>query len=257
MRYPLILVLALFVIAGAAIADDITREKFELALHPSAKLAYDDGMRHLDSLDRSHYNISAADYFFETAARLDPGYPYVHHQIARIDFIQGHYPEALAEVNKEIANDPGKTRAAAYYLRGIVEGYLNDYQDASRDYKQYVELNPVGWEGRTDYAWTLIKTGNLKDAMADVNEGLAQHPGNPWLLSVRATVLYEQGKLPEALAAARKAKIAVDGVTDDAWLKAYPGNDPMVAPTGVATLRAAAESNLEKIELEAAKKGIK
>jgi predicted Zn-dependent protease len=133
-------------------------------------------------------------------------------------------------------------------MRGLIEGYLNDYEASVRDYKEYVSREPSRWEGRTDYAWALIKTGNFAEAADVIDTGLRADPSNPWLLSMRATIFYEQGAYTDALAAARIAKSAVEGITEEMWLKAYPGNAPEVASTGIQTLREAARANLEKIE---------
>ncbi len=250
-------VAAVFIIGLFLIDPGAIRERLHLKLHPRAELAYTYGLQHIDRPNESEYDLAEAAYFFSRAAHLDPQYPLVHHQLARIHFLNGEYHEALAEVNIEIQNNTHTSRSSAYYLRGLIEGYLNDYNAAARDYKTYVELNPGGWEGRTDYAWVLIKTGKLDEALIVVDAGLSRYPDNPWLLSVRATIFFEQGKLREALVAARRATAAVDGITPAQWHAAYPGNAPDAAETGLETLRNAAHQNLQKIESAATAKGIR
>lgn len=241
------------VLVSGALSEPL-RERAILLVSPSAERAYAYGMRHFNSLDADTYNLSHAEYFLSRAATLDPAYPYVHHQLARIHFLRGAYPAALEEINAEIANDPEKSRAATFYMRGLIEGYLGDYAAAVQDYKQYVTLDPTRWEGRTDYAWVLIKTGDFAEALSVIDTGLRDAPDNPWLLSMRATILYELGNYQEALIAARKAYAAVNGITEEMWLKAYPGNAPEVASTGIQTLHDAARANLEKIEQAVATK---
>lgn len=244
-------ILLLFVLRDTSLT-----ERVSLFVAPSAEKAYGYGMRHFNSLDPAAHNLSDAAYFLFAAERLDPAYPYVHHQLARIYFLRAEYPQALAEINLEIAHDPEKTRAEAFYMRGLIEGYLQDYPAAVKDYKQFIELNPGRWEGRTDYAWVLIKTGDLTEALSVIDTGLATAPQNPWLLSMRATILFEEGRYKEALPAARNAQDAVRRLTEEEWLKAYPGNAPDVAAIGLKTLRDAAQVNLEKIERAATEHGI-
>ncbi len=251
-----ILILAIVLLCAAAATNVRIREHVLFFAAPSAERAYGYGIGHIMSTSTS-YSLADAKYFFTQTARLEPEYPYVHHQLARIAFLNADYPSALAEVNLEIENDMASDRASAYYMRGLIEGYMNQYDAAVRDYKKFVELEPGRWEGRTDYAWVLIKTGRFDEALSVIDAGLKTSPGNPWLLSVRATVLYEQGKIAQALPVAREAAAAVDGITEAMWLKAYPGNSPDAAHIGITTLRTAAHTNLEKIETAANAQGIK
>ena len=224
------------------------RERLALAYDPTPAYAYTLGMRHFNSKDAEAYDIDEAQYFLTHAARLDPKYPYVFHQIARIYFLKAEYPQALDAINREMANDPSSERAPVFYMRGLIEGYLGQYDAAVRDYKEAVRLVPDRWEARVDYAWVLIKTGNISEAQRIVDAGLVAHPENPWLLSMKATILHEEGNNNEALPAARLALQAVDGITEAMWLTAYPGNAPQAAAIGIRTLREAARKNLELIE---------
>lgn len=232
------------------------RERVALVLHPSADTAYYFAQMHFNATSSDAYDISTAKYFYDRTVALDSDYPYVHHQLARIHFLNGDYTRALDEINIEIANDPEKKNASAYYVRGLVEGYLQDYDAAVRDYREFVALQPDRWEGRTDLAWVLIKTGAYDEALRVIDEGLARDADNSWLLSVRATVLFEQGKLADALVSARRAADAVEQITLDQWLKAYPGNAPAAAPTGIKTLKEAARKNLDMIRDAARAQGI-
>lgn len=233
------------------------RERIELALHPSAATAFEFGQQYLTATTTAAYNVSAAEYFYKRTIALDPAYPTAHHQLARIYFLKADYERALAEINTELSIDQEKKNPSAYYVRGLIEGYLMDYDAAVRDYREYVKLQPERWEGRTDLAWVLIKTGAYDEARRVIDDGLSQNPGNSWLLSVRATVLFEQGNLPDALTTARLAKDAVDVITVDQWLTSYPGNAPAVAETGITTLKIAAKKNLDAITRAAAAQGIR
>ncbi len=226
------------------------RERIAFYIEPTAARAYTSGMHHLNSLDAAAYDIAEAEYFFMKAAEIDPQYPYVQHQIARIHFLQGRYPEALDAINTEVANDPTE-RAPVFYMRGLIEGYLGEYDAAVQDYERVVRLTPDRWEGRVDYAWVLIKTNDFTTALHVVDEGLNALPDNAWLLSMRAVILHEQGNNADALIAARTAKEAVGRIDERTWLIAYPGNAPEAARVGIQTLRESAQKNLDLIEAAA------
>lgn len=109
-------------------------------------------------------------------------------------------------------------------------------------------MHPEGWEGRTDYAWALVKVRRFDEALLNIDSGLVLHPENPWLLSVRATTLYELGRLREAAEAARLASLGVDALSEQDWHNAYPGNAPRAAKVGLETLRNAIYENRQKID---------
>ena len=102
-----------------------------------------------------------------------------------------------------------------------------------------------------DLAWVLIKTKDYTTALAVIDEGLKEWPGNPWLLSVRATTLFEAGRINEALITVYEARDAVQEITPIMWAKAYPGNDPAAAGVGIETIRNAVAKNVEIIEAKA------
>ncbi len=227
-------------------------EKIDFFLHPSVEQAVRYGQKHLDTVHATEHDLQTARYFYTRASHMDPTHVGVHHQLARIEFLSGRYPEALAEVNAEIENGTHENLAASYYLRGLIAGYMDDYASAVRDYRTYVSLNPNGWEGRTDLAWVLVKTHAYEEALRVVDDGLVRWPDNPWLLSMRATILYESGRKKEALEVMRRAQKAVEAITEAEWLRAYPGNHPSAAAVGIETLKKAARDNLAQMERDAA-----
>ncbi len=247
-KYAVYVFIGVCAIALILASSERVKDRVALRFDRTASHAFTLGTHHLDTTNRDEYNIDEAMYFFQEAASIDPSYPLVHHQIARIYFLQGRYSQALESVNKELANNPQGTFASSYYLRGLIAGYMQDYDSAVRDYKKYVELNPSGWEGRVDYAWVLIKTKDYKTALDTIDDGLIAWPENPWLLSVRATTLFEMGRLEEAHATVRAAALAAEGITPEIWLRAYPGNNPDAAAVGIETIRSSIAKNVDSIE---------
>jgi hypothetical protein len=72
-------------------------------------------------------------------------------------------------------------------------------------------------------------------------------PENPWLLNSRATALFELGQLDRAHEVIIQAAAAVETVTPAEWIKAYPGNDPLIAIDGVAAFKKAVAENMHSI----------
>lgn len=221
-------------------------EDIAFLLAPSGARAAAFGDMHFGA-SAAIYDIDRAEYFYQKAAALDPQYPYVYHQLARIEFLKGNFNTAVFYINKQIELH-GDTAPSSYYVKGLIEGYMGRYADAAKDYEHYLSLVPPNWAGMNDYAWVLLKAGRAADAVPETQRGLVLFPDNAWLLNTSAIGLFETGKLKEALAHAKAAVEASGKITESQWLTAYPGNDPKVAQEGIATLRKSSEDNMHMIE---------
>ena len=222
------------------------QEKIELSLQPTAARAYGFGLGHFSSSDTAAHNVDYAEYFFRRAIALDPAYPFAHQQLARILFLRADFTDAITEINAEIALQ-GDANPSAFYIRGLIEGYQGSYGSASKDYEHFLSLKPDSWAGYNDYAWVLLKSKQFHTAAKALGKGLRQFPGNPWLLNSFATALYEIGDVPGAKIAGQQALTAASALTESDWIKAYPGNDPRIAATGLATFKNAVRDNLAMI----------
>jgi tetratricopeptide (TPR) repeat protein len=132
---------------------------------------------------------------------------------------------------------------------------MRNYLGAAEDYEHYFKIAPANWAGINDYAWVLLKANLPHDALAALNFGLKQWPDNPWLLNNKTTALYELGRFAEAAQTATKATDAVQQVGIFDWLMAYPGNDPSIAPEGVAQFKKAVADNQRLVQAAILKKG--
>ena len=238
---------AVFVLVRLGYAR-IILEDVLFTVSPSAELAFAYGERHFDAEDPVAYDINRAAYFFDQTYRLDPQYHYVNHELARIAFLRGDFAHAIAFIDAQITLE-GTTTPNSYYIRGLIEGYMGKYDDAIRDYAIFVEMDPNDWAAKNDYAWVLLKAGRFADARDVTLEGLSHDPGNPWLLNSNAIALYELGDLKDALNQAETAKEMAANISEKEWLHAYPGNDPRVAATGIATFHASIDENIHRITL--------
>jgi len=222
-------------------------EDASFALAPGAEKAYEIGNRHFNGQDTQHYDIARAEHYFQAAARLDPNLLYIHHQLARIAFLRGDFGSAMAQIDTQIALH-GTSTPNSYYVRGLIEGYMGNYNAAATDYEQFLKVDPYNWAGVNDYAWVLLKAGRAQDAKSATDKALAYWPNNPWLLNSNAIARYELGDLQGAKKSADAAWQLVQKVSQPEWLHSYPGNDPEVAAAGIATFRASGIQNIHMIE---------
>src|SRR3989344_4406632 len=221
-------------------------EDLMLARAQSVERATAYGSRHLDYAHPLLYDIKAAEHFYREAARLDPAYPYVHHQLARIAFLRGNFPLALAEINTEIKLH-GEKEPNTYYIRALIEGFRGDYAAAAYDYERFLKAHPNNWAALNDLAWVLLKSGKYAKARDAALRGLEHFPENAWLLNSLAIAQYELVAYDEAYDTAQKASVAVAVVSEAEWSRAYPGNDPTIAGAGLAAFKEAVENNINTI----------
>lgn len=255
MKYSAAVLLAIVLFATALARVPFVRatavvgyEHVALTIAPSAARAYEYGARHFDATHAADYDLDRAEYFFKKAEAIDPRYPYVQHQLARIEFLKGNFLAAIARINKELANNLNPS-PSSYYVKGLIEGFMGKYADAAADYETYLRSDPTNWAAINDYAWVLLKDGRYEKALTAIDDGLLFWPDNPWLHNSRATALFEMGRLEEASEAASAASLAVAGLTEAAWLQAYPGNDPLIARQGIDAFQKAVAENIHTIGL--------
>lgn len=202
---------------------------------------------HMDAQSGRTYDLDVAESLLKKAVAFDADAPYVFHQLARIAFLRGDFGKALSYINTEISH--GDASPSSYYVRGLIEGFMGDYAAAANDYEVFLRADGTNWAAINDYAWVLLKSGRYRDALVSLDWGLSTWPENPWLHNSRATALFELGRAEEALAAAQEADRLVANISEKDWLQAYPGNDPLIAESGVEAFKKAIQENMHSIEL--------
>ncbi len=245
-----VLVIALLLYSQGVV--DRVREDIAFALSPSAQRAYEYGNTNFSGQNPRQYDLKRAEMWFEEALRLDPTLRGVHHQLARVSFLKGDFTKAMERINTEINLPSGPISPSSYYIRGLIEGYMGNYANSANDYEKYLESDPNNWAALNDLAWVLLKGQKFEEAADVTARGLKYSPDNPWLLNSSATAFFELGRYDEALAQATKAQSAVAGLSEKQWLTAYPGNDPRVARTGIATFQKAVGDNIHAIMMKIA-----
>lgn len=216
-------------------------------VYPTAERAIAYADESFSSQNDSRYDLARAKFYYTRALGFRPS-AYVHHQLARIEFLEGNFNSAMFFINRAIENSD-TVYPNSYYIRGLIEGYMGNYSAAAKDYEQYVSSDTHNWAALNDYAWVLLKDQRYSDALKVVADALQYFPENAWLLNSAATTLYELGQYDQALALAQAAEEAALKVKESEWLVAYPGNDPGIAQKGLAEFRNALKENIHTIAL--------
>jgi tetratricopeptide (TPR) repeat protein len=248
-----VVVVGIFAVSYARPYVVAQREDMMFSAAPSPERAYAYGARHFDAQHAADYDIERAEYYFNWAERLDLDYPHVQHQLARIAFLKGDFDTALMRIDRELESPTHSP--SAYYIRGLIKGFMGDYAGAVIDYQTYREYDPNNWAAVTDLSWVLLKDDRPEEALLVLSQVLEQWPHNPWLLNTKAIALYEVGRVEEAREAITAAAEAVKNVTPEEWLRAYPGNDPLAAPDGVKTFQESVSLNMHTMFLARAESG--
>lgn len=207
---------------------------------------YEYGNRHFNATNPALYDINLAEKYYLAVYTKDPLHRNVLHQLARIAFLKGDLETALERIDLHLQRYPRSKNS--YYVRGLIEGYMGEYQSAARDYEKYLLIDPRNWAAVNDYAWILLKLNDPEKATQEIAKALIDFPDNPWLLNSHAIALFERGLFRDALLSAQAASSQVGSVTEQDWLRAYPGNDPAAAKEGIEVLRQSVNENMHKIQ---------
>ena len=192
------------------------------------------------------YDLERARSYYEEALKRDPELPAAWHQLARLDFLEGNFSEALAEINKQIELH-GTTVAGSYYVRGLIHGYRKEFAAAEQNFLTYKELHPNSWGVYNDLAWIYFQQGKYERAAEVAKQGLALRPNNAWLLTSYGMALSNLGKKEEARPILEKALREAKKLSPEAWSRNNPGNDPRIAAEGLAQMTAIIEGNLHTL----------
>lgn len=211
------------------------------------KFLYDEVERHFSSLDDA-YDIDVAEVYLTALARVNAQHPYLLHQQARIAFLRGDFDTALELINAQIEKHHDGVMSA-FYMRGLIHGFRGDYKEASIDFQTFLEWDPQNWAALNDWLWVLLTNKEYARAERISNEALILFPTNPWLLTMHGVALVEQGRAKEAKPYLVKAGTFAQTLTEDDWLRAYPGNDPRTAAGGLAAMRGAIARNIHTLSL--------
>ena len=219
----------------------------EFQITHSATAAFVCGNHYFGVYGSSNYDIQKAEYYFGKAIEIDPNTPDAWHQYARIAFLHGNFTDALYRINMQFKMR-GDELMASYYIRGLIEGYAKQYPAAEQDFLKFLEWDPDNWAANNDLAWIYFSQGKFKDSAERSEFGLKHNPYSPWLLVMHAMSVYNLGDSETAKDELKRARDIAEGLREEDWIRAYPGNDQLVAAEGLASFRKTIADNILLVE---------
>lgn len=172
------------------------------------------------------YDLGKAASAYEWALMMNDKSSLVHYHLARVYFVQGKLEAALREINEELALQPDFGKA--YYVRGLVYGFMKRPDEAIRDFKKIIELGQLSetsWAVYNDLAWVEFQKGDFAAVEKTAKEGLARYPDNPWLLNSLGLAELNLEKKKNAQVTLENALNLAKKLTEEDVRRAYPGND--------------------------------
>src|SRR3989344_7428087 len=253
--HVLVSVLVVAVFALLLNQDALARSAWQKYRSPAVALALNRGDAELAMqlgnyyFGNGEYDLVKAERAYRKAVAINPSILWGHYQLARVIFVRGDYNSALDEINRELEANPQNLRSL--YVRGLIYGYTGNSVKAAEDFQRFTEWAPSEWAGYNDLAWALSKGGRYKEALAVIMTALDKVPRgdkNTWLWNAKGVAELNLADYNAAAATFAKAKSTADQLTLDAWHKAYPGNDPASATSGLDAFRNAIIENLQRAE---------
>ena len=194
------------------------------------------------------YDLRRAKRAYEKALRVDSKILWGHYQLARIYFTEGKFEDALSEINRELEFNPENLRSL--YVRGLIYGYrgsLGDLEKAEDDFRRFTFWAPKEWAGYNDLAWVLAKQKKYSEAKAEILRAFREMPdekANPWLWNALGVAELNLEEYAGAKASFEKAREFAENLTAREWRRAYPGNNPADAESGLTAFIKAIEENI-------------
>jgi len=116
---------------------------------------------------------------------------------------KGDTDHAIADYNEAIRLDPDL--AEAYSSRGIAYRAKGDTDRAIADYNEAIRLNPSFAEAYNNRAWAYFNAGKAAQGLPDAERSLQLLPNNAHLLDTRGHIFEALGRREEAIADFRRA----------------------------------------------------
>ncbi|MEU7860361.1 tetratricopeptide repeat protein [Nonomuraea sp. NPDC049141] len=133
---------------------------------------------------------------YGAAIAIDPSFPDYYLDRGNLLYRLGRHGEALADYERAMLAGPPLPEA--YYNRAELRIVREDFAGALMDLGRVIELDPAYLDAYINRAGLLAMLKRDEEARADVTIGLAQSPGNPYLLVVLGQLETAAGRLSEA-----------------------------------------------------------
>ncbi|WP_138422007.1 tetratricopeptide repeat protein [Maritimibacter alexandrii] len=164
-----------------------------------------------------------ADAGIETLTTLADRYPDlapVHVALGDAYRYEEAWPEAIAAYDRAISLYPEEVAAqwAVYFARGIVNERGGRWEDAERDFRKALELEPDQPSVLNYLGYSLVeKRENLDEALGMIEKAVDQRPNEGYIVDSLGWVYYRLGRYDEAVPQMEKAVslMPVDPVVND------------------------------------------
>lgn len=164
-----------------------------------------------------------ADAGIETLTTLADRYPDlapVHVALGDAYRYEEAWPEAIAAYDRAISLYPEEVAAqwAVYFARGIVNERGGRWDDAERDFRKALELEPDQPSVLNYLGYSLVeKRENLDEALGMIEKAVDQRPNEGYIVDSLGWVYYRLGRYEEAVPQMEKAVslMPVDPVVND------------------------------------------
>jgi predicted Zn-dependent protease len=115
--------------------------------------------------------------------------------------------ERMEAVQSYVANHPSKKPFPAEWQEDFkrIQAKIMAFQDADRALNEYKNDNSVA--GRYARAIGLYRNGNIVGGLKILDELQKEEPDNGYFFDLRGQIMFEQGRIPEAITAWREATI--------------------------------------------------
>ena len=153
----------------------------------------------LAQFDFARRNASSAIEHMETAIRWDPNSPPFHHDLAMMFSTTGQTQLAVAKLRDAIKLAPNQ--AEYHHELGLALSETGDMKAVIASLQEAVRLDPSF--ARAWYNLGIAKNGlgDVPGALEALQRGELANPRDPGIPYARATILAQQGRKPEAIAA--------------------------------------------------------
>lgn len=115
----------------------------------------------------------------------------------------GNYHKAVDELLQALAADPAYSQAALYLGRAY--NALYDEKNAELYMRKAIEIDPDYLEAHASFAGVLLDTGDLDEALRQLNVVRLRDPNNAMMWYLLSQVYCRKAAYPEAIEAAQKA----------------------------------------------------
>ena len=160
-------------------------------------------VHHAQGYGGEHY-YALAEQSLQRALALDPELTGARLQMVYVHLHRGEKEKALsslADIRREAPNDP-----AALIAAGMLYRLNGQYDKALKQYDRLLELNPRDIViAAYNRARIFSYQQRYDDALAALGEGSKVEPEHPLIITFTSVVLFNQGRVSEALAIAQEA----------------------------------------------------